>query len=202
MAIPRTDRRMTKIPRLLALVAAVLVGLSFLFPLWTLHLQAPQYPEMLNLNVYAYKLEGSANPLINDLQEINTLNHYIGMAEIHAQNFPELKLMPIALAATAVLLVLAAALAWWELLAAATATLALTGVAGIASAYFKLYSYGHNLSLDAPLKIKGFTPPLLGSNKLVNFMTHGMFGLGGFMLMVTGGLLLYALYLHLRPRRA
>jgi copper chaperone NosL len=183
------------------LVAALLIGLSFLFPLWTLHLTAPQYPETLNLNVYAYKLEGSANPLINDIQEINTLNHYIGMAEIYASNFPELRLIPIALAVTVLLLIVAAALSSWELLAAATAALALTGVGGIASAYLKLYTYGHNLDPNAPLKVPGFTPPLLGSNKLVNFMTHGMFGIGGFMLIVAGVLLLAALYIHLFRRR-
>lgn len=202
MEIARNTRRMERGPRALALVAAVLIGLSFLFPLWTLHLVAPQYPETLNLHVYAYKFEGSANPALNDLQEINTLNHYIGMAELHAENFPELRVMPLALAGAAALLILGAGLARWQPIAAATAALALTGIGGIVSAYLKLYAYGHNLDPDAPLKVQGFTPPLIGSNRLVNFMTHGMFGVGGFMLMAAGALLLFALYLHLRRRAA
>ncbi|MNL42878.1 hypothetical protein D3C87_1653630 [compost metagenome] len=98
------------------------------------------------------------------------------------------------------MLLLAALVSSWELLAAATATLAITGVGGISSAYYKLYSYGHNLSTDAPLKVPGFTPPLIGSNKLVKFITYGMFGFGGFMLMLAGALLLIALYLHLRRK--
>lgn len=196
------SRRLDRAPRLLAAAAAVLIGLSFLFPLWALHLQAPQYPETLNLKVYAYKFEGSGNPVLNDIQEINTLNHYIGMAELHAADFPELRLLPIALAGSAALIVLAIALGSWQWLFLATLFLATTGVGGLASAYYKLYAYGHHLSPDAPLKVSGFTPPLLGSNRLVNFTTTGMFGIGGFMLMGAGLLLIGALYVHLRHREA
>lgn len=199
---PRPSPRLGRTPRLLSVVAAVLVGLSFLFPLWTLHLSAPQYPETLNLHVYAYKFEGSANPVLNDIQEINTLNHYIGMAEIHAPDFPELRILPIALTVVTILVLVAAALALWQLLAVATVLLALTGVGGLASAYYKLYSYGHHLSANAPLKVPGFTPPLLGSNRLVNFTTTGLFGLGGYMLMLAGVLLLVALFIHLNPKEA
>ena len=49
--------------------AAILVLVSFAFPLWFLHLKAPQYPETLNLYVYAYKFEGSGNPALDDIAE-------------------------------------------------------------------------------------------------------------------------------------
>lgn len=188
--------------RLAAIAAVVLIGLSFLFPLWTLHLKAPQYPESLNLHVYAYKFAGSGNPMIDDLAEINTLNHYIGMAELHEQDFRELDLMPVAIGVSGLAIAGAATFMLPALLAAGTAILALTGGLGLGSAYFKLYAYGHNLDPSAPLKIPSFTPPLLGSNRLVNFETIGMFGPGGVMLVVAGGLLLFAMWHTWRSRRS
>lgn len=188
--------------RLAALAAAILVALSFAFPLWALHLTAPQYPETLNLYVYAYKFEGSGNPALNDLAEINTLNHYIGMAEIHAENFPELKWMPIALTISALILLLAGGLAARWALALSVFVLTATGLTGLGSAYYRLYQYGHNLGPDAPYKVPGFTPPLVGSNKLVNFMTYGYFGLGGWLLILAWLLAAGALFYALRRRAA
>lgn len=194
-------RRLNSKQRLAAAVAAILVLASFAFPLWFLHLKAPQYPETLNLYVYAHKFEGSGNPVIDDIAEINTLNHYIGMREIHEEDFPELKWMPIALGISVVLLGLAAALASPLGLAASVALLTVTGATGLSSAYFRLYQYGQNLAPDAPLKIPGFTPPLIGSNKLVNFMTYGYFGLGGYMLILAWGLTAVALFVYFRNRK-
>jgi hypothetical protein len=175
---------------------------SFAFPLWYLHLKAPQYPETLNLYVYAYKFEGSGNPAIDDIAEINTLNHYIGMKEIHEEDFPELRWMPLALGVSAIFLAIAAVLAAPWGLASSLILLTLTGVSGLSSAYYRLYQYGHSLDPDAPMKVPGFTPPLLGSNKLVNFMTYGYFGLGGYMLILAWVLTAVALYLHFRKRNA
>lgn len=195
-------RRLPPKARLATAVAAILVLASFAFPLWFLHLKAPQYPETLNLYVYAYKFEGSGSPIIDDIAEINTLNHYIGMREIHEEDFPELKWMPAALGLSILLLALAAALAAPWSLVSSLVLLTVTGVAGLSSAYFRLYQYGHNLDPDAPMKIPGFTPPLLGSNKLVNFMTYGYFGLGGYMLILAWVLVAVALYLTFRKRPA
>lgn len=200
---PKHERRgLSPKARLATIAAIVLIALSFLFPLWALHLRAPQYPETLNLYVYAYKFDGSHNPALNDLEEINTLNHYIGMAEIHESEFAELKVLPLALGGVALLLLAGVLLNAPWIVAVGTSLLALTGFAGLGSAYMRLYSYGHHLSPDAPLKVAPFTPPLLGTNRLVNFMTTGMFGIGGFMLMLAGGLLLYGLWDTYRHRPA
>lgn len=186
--------------RLASAAAAFLVLVSFAFPLWFLHLKAPQYPETLNLYVYAYKFEGSGSAIIDDIAEINTLNHYIGMKEIHEKDFPELKWMPVALGVSILLLALAAALAAPWALVSSLVVLSGTGVVGLSSAYFRLYQYGHNLDPDAPMKVPGFTPPLLGSNKLVNFMTYGYFGLGGYLLILAWILAAIAVYFYLRKR--
>lgn len=182
-------------------MAGFLVLLSFAFPLWTLHLTAPQYPETLNLHVYAYKFEGSGNPNMDDIVEINTLNHYIGMREIHEQDFPELKWMPLALGVAALGLAATAFFAWYPGLWINLGILTATALAGLGSAFYKLYLYGHHLDPDAPLKVAPFTPPFLGSNKLVNFETHGFFGVGGYMLLLAWALAGAALYYGWRRRR-
>ena len=92
--------------RLLAVLAA-LVGLgALILPLWEVRLGAPQYPEGLGLRIYAHTVTG-IKP--NDLNNINGLNHYIGMkaitprhhsrTEIHALRDRRLLLAGIALAA-------------------------------------------------------------------------------------------------------
>ncbi len=186
--------------RLATAAAAILVLASFAFPLWYLHLKAPQYPETLNLYVYAYKFEGSGNPAIDDIAEINTLNHYIGMKEIHEEDFSELSWMPLALGFACILLAVAALFASPWALISSVIVLSFTGVSGLASAYYRLYQYGHNLDPDAPMKVPSFTPPLLGSNKLVNFMTYGYFGIGGYMLILAWLLSVVALVFYLRKR--
>jgi len=70
------------------LVAAVLVAGSLYFPLWQLHLEAPQYAEGLEMTVYPYKIEGGNDG--QDLKEINMLNHYIGMKTISHADFTEM----------------------------------------------------------------------------------------------------------------
>ena len=52
--------------------------LAFTAPLWNISMKAPQYPQGLSLDIYAHKVEGGNAG--NDIQEINTLNHYTSRA--------------------------------------------------------------------------------------------------------------------------
>src|SRR5512138_795672 len=79
-------------PRLLLVAATVLVCSIYLLPLWNLTMFAPQYPDGLRLDIYSYKLEGGNKG--QDIKEINTLNHYIGMHELAQEDFTEFKWMP------------------------------------------------------------------------------------------------------------
>ena len=60
------------IPTLLFVAAALLLISSITQPYWRLTLHAPQYPKGLTVQAYLNRLEG-------DVQEIDGLNHYIGM---------------------------------------------------------------------------------------------------------------------------
>jgi len=76
---------------ILSKVLLVIVGLLFIgslfVPIWRIELDAPQYPEGLMLQLHANKIGG-------DVDIINGLNHYIGMATLHTENFFEFTVLP------------------------------------------------------------------------------------------------------------
>ena len=185
--------------RLAAVLASVLMLASLAFPLWQMRMVAPQYPEGLLLQVYADKVVGGASESNDDLAEINTLNHYIGMAELDGANFPELKILPIGIGLAALLALLAAAAGSWALVAALT-VLGSVGLGGLASALARLYQYGHHLDPSAPVKVAPFTPVFLGTNHLANFTTTGSLGTGAFLLLAGGVICGGALVWELRRR--
>lgn len=169
----------SRISRVLLAVAATLLGLAVLFPLWRVSLTAPQYPEGLGMYIWAHTVAGIG---ANDLQNINGLNHYIGMKVIEPDAIPELKVMrPGILAMSLAGLVLAAwgrrrGLMGW------TAVLVVSAVVGLADFYKWEYDYGHDLDLEnAPIKIPGmsYQPPLIGSKQLLNFTATSLPATGG-----------------------
>jgi len=165
--------------RLLLALSAGLLGLSVLFPLWRVSLTAPQYPEGLGMYIWAHTVAG-VGP--NDLQNINGLNHYIGMATIEPDEIPELRFMRPGMLAMAALGLALAAMGRRRFMIAWSGLLLLSAVAGMADFYKWEYDYGHNLDLEnAPLKIPGmsYQPPLIGSKKLLNFTATSLPALGG-----------------------
>lgn len=155
-------------PVLLMLLACCCLAAVFLFPLWQITLEAPQFPEGLRLNIWVNKLSGSSKHII---QNINILNHYIGMKFIKEDSIPELRYFPyiiyamLGLGALAALVRKRVAYLTWALV------LALLGALGVYDFYLWLYDYGHNLDPKAPITVPGMTymPPLLGGKWLLNF---------------------------------
>lgn len=165
--------------RVLLAIAAVLLGVSVLFPLWRVTLTAPQYPEGLGLQIWAHTVAG-VEP--SDLQNINGLNHYIGMDTIQPDAIPELRLMRPGIIAMALLGIVVAASSRRRLIVAWGAVLVLSACVGMADFYKWEYDYGHNLDLEhAPIKIPGmaYQPPLIGSKKLLNFTATSWPATGG-----------------------
>lgn len=171
--------------RALLALASLMLALAFVFPLWAVYLQAPQYPEGLGMLIRVSDIVG-LKP--NDLQNINNLNHYIGMKRIEPSSIPELRIMPFVLAglmATGLVAALAGrrwmARAWVILFAAVS-------LAGLADFYRWEYDYGHDLDLDnAIIKIPGmnYQPPLIGSKQLLNFRATSIPASGGYVLLVS-----------------
>src|SRR5947209_14147181 len=80
--------------RLLLLASAIFIAVSLFYPLWKMHLVAPQYSDGLDLYIFPYKIHGGG---FNGqhLAEINNLNHYIGMRPIQQADFLEMIWMPL-----------------------------------------------------------------------------------------------------------
>ena len=45
---------------------------------------------------------------------------------------------------------------------------------------YRLYVFGHELAPDVPVKIKAFTPVILGSKQIANFTTHSYPHMGAY----------------------
>lgn len=162
---------MSKTSRILQILASLLVIGAFLFPIWSISLDAPQFPEGLRMDIWVNKISGE-DP--NVLQNINILNHYIGMKKITPESIPELKIIPIVLIVMIVLGLLVALIGNKNLMLIWLIIFILAGVIGLYDFYTWLYDYGHNLDPKAPIKIPGmvYQPPLFGSKWLLNFHSH------------------------------
>lgn len=156
---------------LLALAVVPLV-LSFLYPLWNIRMVAPQYPNGLELDIYAYTIEAGNEG--RDLQEINTLNHYIGMKALDKAEFTDLAWIPFAIGALALLALRVAAIGDVRSLVDLGVLTIYFSLFSAGRFAFQLYSYGHNLNPAAPIRMEPFTPAILGIKQIANFTTASM----------------------------
>jgi copper chaperone NosL len=197
----RQRTRLGRGPRLLAAIAALLLVVVYVAPLWNIRLIAPQYPEGLGMHIRVNTVTG-VKPM--DIDNINGLNHYIGMKTIHPDTIPELRYMPwvvAALIAGGLITALVArrrVLVLWGLVYTAVA------VAGLVDFWKWEYDYGHNLDMtQAIIKIPGmsYQPPLIGSKQLLNFTASAWPGLGGWAAGLSLGLVAVAIVLAFRRHR-
>lgn len=162
--------------RVLLLLAAAAVAAAVFLPLWQITLVAPQYQEGLRLHIFAYKLVGGNGG--QDIVEINTLNHYIGMHPIAESDFVEMKWMPFAFGIFALLALRAAVVGKMISLIDLTVLFTYFGAFSLGNFAYRLYSYGHQLDVRAPVHIKPFTPVVLGSQQIANFLQTSLPALG------------------------
>ena len=92
--------------RVVLLLSLFLLIWIFRAPLWTMAFESNQYPDPLRLAIYINHLEGQKTELRDDLREINSLNHYIGMRPLLESDFAEFLWMPFVLGGLALLLLL------------------------------------------------------------------------------------------------
>ena len=173
----------------------LMLGL-FVFPLWNITLEAPQYPIPLGMNIHITKFSDVHE---FDIKNINLMNHYVGMKYI-PETIPEFKIFPIVIlvmVALGVLIGFKADKKWYLIWFFVMSAL---GAAGIYDFYLWEYDYGHNLDPKAIMSFKnpdgspmGFQPPLLGSKNILNFVAHSYPRAGAYM-MFTGMLLTLIAY--------
>ena len=167
-------------PRGFLVLAFLFLIPSYLFPLWTLTMFAPQYPEGLRMGIYSYKLEGGNKG--QDVKEINVLNHYIGMKDLEVKDFTEFKWIPFVVGALGLLILRAAVLGKLAHAVDCFVLYLYFGAFSLWSFAYKLWWYGHNLAPTAAVKIDPFMPPLFGFKQLANFGVYSYPGLGSYAL--------------------
>jgi hypothetical protein len=178
------EMKLTAIERAAVGLAGLLVLLSLALPLWTMLMQAIFYPGGLWLHIYANRVTG-------DIQEISSLNHYIGMRPINQADFPEFQYLPLAIGAVGALVLLTALVGRRWTVWIATGSLTTLGLGALYVLIRRLWEYGHDLSPTAAIKIQPFMPPVVGYQvQIANFKLTTFFDLGGLSLIVAELLLL------------
>ena len=192
------EQPLTLKSRILILVAVVVLLPTFFFPLWNMSFYSNQYTDGLVLHIYSYQLEGGKTPNRDDLREINSLNHYIGMRPLLESDFSEFTWVPLVIGLLMILALRAMVLGKISNLVDVFVLFTYFGLFSLWSFYHRLYMYGHNLDPTASIKVQPFTPPVFGSKQIANFMVNSYPGLASYALFAFAVLLLAAILLSAR----
>lgn len=169
----------------------LLLGL-FEFPLWNIMLGAPQYPDPLGMNIYISGIKGVKE---FDIQNIDGVNHYIGMQTIPKPGeMWEFRVFPLVIGTMAALGVVIGLLGffgkvnhWWFL--GWFGLMAVLGILGMYDFNLWLNDYGTNLDPNAIMKMTRpngrpmtYKPPLFGHQKMLNFDVDSWPHTGGYLM--------------------
>ena len=170
-----------KFYKYLFLILAVLPLLLFVFPLWVIDMDAPQFPEGLEMNIHINTIKGTEE---HGLASINGLNHYIGMKKIEPDSIKELKYMPWILVVMTLFGVAVSLVGKKNLIVIWLIIYSLLGIAGMYDFYIWETDYGHNLDPHAIIKAgdMSYQPPLIGTKEIMNFHVTSLPGTGGYIL--------------------
>ncbi|MEZ4757519.1 MAG: hypothetical protein R2817_11890 [Flavobacteriales bacterium] len=188
---------MRPISRIMIALSALALLVLLVVPIWRIDLAAPQYPEGLYLQIFADRFEG-------DVDKINGLNHYIGMAYIKNEMFQEFTYLPKVIMLLAALGLVAAAWGKRILLFLGLVTLSLFGAWALWRMWDWGYAYGHNLDPRAAIKVEdmAYQPPLIGHKQLLNFDAWSTPDTGGWILFGVMALLAGVYFLEIRDMRS
>lgn len=173
--------KISGLSKVLLLIIAVLFAGSLFVPMWQIQLEAPQYPEGLVLRLHANKIGG-------DVEIINGLNHYIGMATLHTENFFEFTILPYIIGGFVLISILLVFIAKRKAVLSFLFLYVVFVILAAIDFYRWNYEYGHNLDPNAAIKVPGmaYQPPLIGYKQLLNFGAYSIPDTGGWMLTVAG----------------
>lgn len=181
--------------RLLILIAVVALLPVYFFPLWNMTFFSNQYTDGLVLHIYSYQLEGGKTPNRDDLREINSLNHYIGMRPLLESDFSEFTWIPLVIGLLIILALRAMVIGKMSNLVDVFVLFVYFGAFSMWSFYHRLYTYAHNLDPTASIKVQPFTPPFFGSKQIANFTVNSFPGIGAYAFFAFAILLLVAILL-------
>lgn len=171
---------------LIATAAGGLLIAALFLPIWVSSLSAPQYPEGLRFVAYGHRVAG-------DLEEIDTLNHYVGMRPFRTDDLPEMALWPVGMAA-AFAAVGVSTLTRHRSVTGRLARLYLWmfPVSILAVIQFRLHQFGHDLDPSAAFRMDGFTPWVIGPTNVWNFTAWSRPGAAIFTMLGAAALMTFA----------
>lgn len=181
------DKILGFIPALLFVAGAVLLIISMSYPYWGMVLLAPQYPGGLDMHVYVNYVTGDDDPQLDEVKEIDGLNHYIGMKSLNdAAQFERAIAVPSILLMAALLVIAAFWHKRWTWILTVPAML--FPAIFLADLAFWMAHFGQNLDPYAPLSsaIKPFTPPVLGEGVIGQFSSLAAVEIGWYMAVIAG----------------
>jgi hypothetical protein len=188
--IASTDKQRFRLPKILFVVAAVLLLVSIFLPYWQMTLLAPQYPKGLHVTAYVNELTG-------DVAEIDGLNHYIGMRPLNEAAKLERSISVFAIGALA-LLVLSAVFVHTKWVVLFVLPAILMPVMFLLDLQYWLREFGLNLDETAALSsaIDPFVPKVLGRGMIAQFETIARPGIGLWLAIIAAVLCIIGLYFH------
>lgn len=178
--------------KLIMIIAALLPLALFVFPMWNIMLEAPQYPDSIGMDIWINKI---ADHNENDIQNINLMNHYVGMKEI-PKHMPEFDYFPMVIVGMSILGVILGFVGNRKLFLVWFGMMVVLGALGMYDFYLWEYDYGHNLNPQAAIKFPGqaYQPPLIGSKMILNFKAISLPMTGAYFLFVGMMLSVVAFY--------
>ena len=185
-----------KISQISLAISSLLLIIAYFVPIWRIDLWAPQYPEGLSMSIWLSKLSGQVDI-------INGLNHYIGMAHIKEEMFPEFKILPYAVAAIIALGLMTAFLKNRKILIGFLVILILSSIVAMYDFWSWGYEYGHNLDDSAAIKVPGmaYQPPLIGYKELLNFGAYSIPDIGGWLFVLLGVITISTLIFEIKTNK-
>ena len=184
------EKKRFLIPSIIMILAAFILFISIFFPYWKLTLFAPQYPDGLEASMYVNRLTG-------DIQEIDGLNHYIGMKPMGEAAVLE-RTLSIFMIVGLVLLIAGTVFVHSPFALFLCIPAILYPFFFLGDLYFWMRTFGMNLDSNAPLSnaIQPFVPPLLGEGKIAQFLTVASWEIGLYMSIAASILIIIGLYYH------
>ena len=172
---------------LIMILGALLPLFLFIFPLWNITLEAPQYPIPLGMNIHINDFS-DMNP--HDIKNINLMNHYVGMKYI-PDAIPEFKIFPAGIIITTILGLIIGFKGNYKWFLGWLILMCVLSAAGLYDFYIWEHDYGHDLDPKAIMKftnpdgsVMGFQPPLFGTKDILNFRAHSYPRLGAYFLAI------------------
>ncbi|MDR0666104.1 MAG: cytochrome C [Campylobacteraceae bacterium] len=167
-------------------------------PVWSVALEAPNYPKETFPNGIPvfFHFDGFSG----EVNEMNTINHYIGMYPMERGAQFEMSLMPYIFLTVTLFMIAYLYLnnrRSWILMTAPI----LLPVGFLADFAGWLYWFGHNMQEWGAFKIKPFMPTVFGDGKVAQFTTHSYPSIGFYLLLLIAALSILAIFSKLKESK-